>query len=119
NGTTYYYKVKAVNSGGISGYANETSATPVAPLAINAGPSPVSPGGTVTVTITGGPGGATDWVGLFAVGADNYTYSDYQYMNGATSATKTFTMPSVVGSYEFRFFPNDSYTLLGTSNTVT
>ncbi len=28
NGTTYYYKVKAVNSAGTSGYSNEASATP-------------------------------------------------------------------------------------------
>jgi len=28
NGTTYYYKVAAVNSGGTSGYSNEASATP-------------------------------------------------------------------------------------------
>ena len=28
NGTTYYYKIKAVNSNGVSGYSNEASATP-------------------------------------------------------------------------------------------
>lgn len=31
NGTTYYYKVKAVNVSGTSAYSNEASATPVAP----------------------------------------------------------------------------------------
>jgi glycosidase/fibronectin type 3 domain-containing protein len=31
NGTTYYYKVAAVNSGGTSGYSNEASAKPSAP----------------------------------------------------------------------------------------
>ncbi len=30
NGTTYYYKVKAVSGGGTSGYSNEVSATPAA-----------------------------------------------------------------------------------------
>jgi fibronectin type 3 domain-containing protein len=32
NGTTYYYKVTAVNSSGASGYSNEASATPVSGL---------------------------------------------------------------------------------------
>src|SRR5262249_34571585 len=31
NGTTYYYKVTAVNKAGESGFSNEASATPVAP----------------------------------------------------------------------------------------
>ncbi len=31
NGTTYYYKVKAVNSAGSSAYSNEANAKPVAP----------------------------------------------------------------------------------------
>ena len=30
NGTTYYYKVAAVNSAGTSGMSNEASATPIA-----------------------------------------------------------------------------------------
>jgi len=37
NGTAYYYKVKAVNSAGTSGYSNEASATPV--LAVPSAPT--------------------------------------------------------------------------------
>jgi fibronectin type 3 domain-containing protein len=50
NGTTYYYKVAAVNAGGTSGLSNEASATPAsvvtpntAVIQINAGGTAVSP----------------------------------------------------------------------------
>jgi hypothetical protein len=49
NGTTYYYVVTAVGSGGESGSSNEASATPVAP-------APVAPPATPTLAASTGPG---------------------------------------------------------------
>jgi len=61
NGTQYFYKVKAVNSAGTSGYSNEASATPV--IVQVAAPS-FSPAagtytGTQSVTITSSTSGAS------------------------------------------------------------
>jgi len=50
NGTTYYYKVKAVNSAGTSGYSNEASATP------NASATDLAQGKTITASSTQGTG---------------------------------------------------------------
>ena len=36
NGTTFFYKVKAVNAAGMSGFSNQASATPVAPTHVRA-----------------------------------------------------------------------------------
>ena len=77
-------------------------------------------GGTETVTIDNGPGNARDWVGVYATGAGNTAFIDWKYLNGlktppvtpVTSASLTFTMPASAGTYNFRLFSNDSYTLV-------
>src|SRR5207244_3638178 len=80
------------------------------------------------VTVTGGPGSPTDWVGLYQQGAADPAYfPNWQYLNGTktppspglTSAALTFTMPTSPGMYEFRFFANDGFTRLATSRAVT
>jgi hypothetical protein len=94
---------------------------------VTASPTTVAPGGAETVTITNGPGNTTDWVGLYAVGAADTAYASWKYLSdtqtapspGLTSATLHFTMPTTPGQYEFRFWANNGYTLLGKSNTVT
>ncbi len=80
----------------------------------------VSGGDMVTVTLTGGPGNAVDWLALAGVGDPNTTYLDWVYVaSGATTATWTVTMPATLGDYEFRLFENGGYTRLATSPTVT
>jgi hypothetical protein len=56
NGTTYFYKVAAVNSSGTSGMSNEASATPAATTAvnINCGGAAASPFVADTDFVTGG-----------------------------------------------------------------
>jgi hypothetical protein len=113
------------------------SATPTATPApsgasvlVNGSASPVTviPGATVTVAVAGGPGGITDWVAKHDAAAPNTTYyPDWKYLSGTqtapatgkTSATLTFTMPTTPGTYNFRFFANNGFTLLATSPTVT
>ena len=96
NGTKYYYKVAAVNSGGVSGMSNEASATPEPP-------TPVAPtgltatAGNATVTLgwtassgatsynvyrgtTAGGEGAT----AIATGITTPSYADTTVTNGTT-----------------------------------
>ena len=94
------------------------TATPV--LTVSA--TTVAPGGQVTVTLTGGPGGATDWLGFVGVGTPDGPgrYIQWIYVGaGVTTRTWTVTVPTAPGAYEFRFFPNNTYTRLATSPTVT
>src|SRR5438270_4990192 len=100
---------------------------PVTAQTITAAPTTVPARGTVTVTIANGPGNTTDWVALYPIGANAGAYLDWQFLNGQrtapatglTAATLTFTMPAAPGTYEFRFFPNNTFTLLATTAPVT
>jgi uncharacterized protein YegP (UPF0339 family) len=86
-------------------------------------------GETVTATVTNGPGNSLDWVGLYPTGATSATANriSYQYLNGLTTgpasgvsgATLTFTLPNAAGSYNVRFFLDNSLTVLATSDSVT
>jgi hypothetical protein len=50
-----------------------------------------------------------DWIGLFAVGADNRQWIQYVYTGGAVSGSATFKMPLAPGTYEFRYLLNDRF----------
>src|SRR5439155_642702 len=97
------------------------------PPTITVTPTSVAPGAMVTVTVTNGPGGATDWVAVCPVGAPDTGYISGLYLNGSktapatgvTNATFQFTMPTTPGLYNLRFFPNNSTTLLAASATIT
>jgi hypothetical protein len=82
--------------------------------------STVAPGGTVTVNLTGGFGGATDWLAFASTSAPNTSYIQYVYV-GANVTTRawTVTVPSTPGTYEFRLFLNNVYILAARSPTVT
>jgi hypothetical protein len=103
-------------------------------VTVQAGPSPtltanpttVAGGGTVQVTVAGGPGNATDWIGLYRVGAVDTGFTDWKYLNGTrtppatglTGAAVSFVMPQFPGTFEFRLFRSNGYTRLATSQTV-
>jgi RHS repeat-associated protein len=61
---------------------------------------------------------ATDWIGIYAVGAPNTVHQGWRYTTGAASGTVPFTVsPSVgLGNYQFRLFANNGYTLIGISD---
>jgi hypothetical protein len=87
---------------------------------LNASPSPVSPGGNLTVTWSAPAGSSpTDWIGLFAVGAADSPSIRWRYTNGATSGSFNDTAPSAPGQYEYRYFLNDGYALATKSSVVT
>ena len=80
----------------------------------------VVPGGTVTVTLTGGLGGPTDWLAFASATAPDTSYLQYVYVGSAvTSRTWTVTVPSTLGPYEFRLFLNNGYARVTKSPTVT
>lgn len=79
-----------------------------------------APGSPITVTLANGLGGAGDWIGFAATSAANSSYITFTYVGTAvTSRTWTVTAPSTPGTYEFRLFPNNTYTRIATSATVT
>jgi hypothetical protein len=80
----------------------------------------VAPGGSVTVTLANGLGGQSDWLALAAAGAPDTIFVQWIYVgNGVTTRTWTVTMPTTPGTYEFRYYLNNSYTRAATSQPVT
>jgi len=70
-----------------------------------------APQESVTVTLSGAPGGATDWLALVPVGAPTTSYVAYTYVGaGITDRTWTVNMPRKKRDYEFRLMLNNSYT---------
>jgi subtilisin family serine protease len=101
--------------GGTSGSLTLTI-VPAPVLSVSA--TTVAAGTSVTVTLSGGLGGATDWIAFAPTSAPNTSYQFYTYIgNGVTTRTWTVT-PSTPGTYEFRLFPNNGYTRAATSVTV-
>jgi hypothetical protein len=92
----------------------------IAPPILTVSATTVTGGAAVTVTLTGGLGGPLDWLALAAAAAPTTSYLQYTYIgSGVTSFTWSVTMPTTPGPYEFRLFPNNGYTLLVKSPTVT
>ena len=105
-----------------------TAAGAAPALTINgsSNPATVAPGSTIAVAVTSGPGNISDWVMMVPAGSPAMTWGTYMYLSGSrtrpstglTSATIQFMAPAS-GSYEFRFYQNDQFTLLATSAVVT
>jgi hypothetical protein len=75
-----------------------------------------APGESITLSFTAPPGLPTSgWIGIIpsSVSHGDESTNDqhdisYQYMDGATSGTMTFTAPTTPGTYDFRMNDNDS-----------
>ena len=120
------YQVRFFLNDSFTVLATSASITVAAPT-VTLSATTVAPGGTVSATIANGPGHSLDWVGLFAAGAPSASYLRAAYLTGTltppvpglTGGTLPFTLPLTPGTYEVRFFLNDSFTLLATSLTIT
>lgn len=77
-------------------------------------------GNPVTVSWTGlAPRSASDWIGLYPVGAAHTAWISWKYLPLGTETT-SFVIPGSVltGTYEFRLFPLNGYSLAATSGPV-
>ncbi|HEY7288443.1 MAG TPA: S8 family serine peptidase [Vicinamibacterales bacterium] len=91
---------------------------PVPTLAVDS--NTVGVGANVTVTLTNGLGGLSDWIAFAATSDPNTKYVQYVYVgSGVATRTWTVTAPSTPGTYEFRLFLNNGYVRASTSPTVT
>jgi hypothetical protein len=96
-----------------NGFTSVITSSPVTVTAGGTGytltPSPISvaAGGSLSVSWTAPSGSsATDWIGLYAVGAANTAYVWWHYTGGAASGTFNLTAPAQPGQYQFRYLPN-------------
>src|SRR5258705_2810148 len=114
-----------IGDGQGAGTITNDDAPPPATVTMNT--PTASPDGAIGFTVANGPANATDWVGLYAVGApDMPAPSTWIYLNGMktppgtglTGATLQFTAPAPPGTYEVRFFSSNSYVKLATSGNV-
>jgi hypothetical protein len=87
----------------------------------------VAPGSVVTVSVSGGPANARDWLAKYSAAAGNQAYyPDYLYFSGTQTPPETglpsgdfsFTMPTTLGTYNFRLLLDNSFTVAATSPTV-
>jgi hypothetical protein len=107
------------------GYTRLATSAPITatvgtPPVLTVSATTVARGTPVTVTLTNGYGGATDWLALAQTGSPATSYIQYSYVGtGVTTRTWTFTMPNTPGTYEFRLFPNNGYTVAATSPPIT
>ena len=87
----------------------------------------VAPGAPINFTVAGGPANPRDWVGLYSASAPDTTIITWVYLSGSktppgsgvSGATLQFTAPTTPGTYNIRFFVNDTFTRLATSPTIT
>jgi glucose/arabinose dehydrogenase len=88
----------------------------------------VNPGAAISFTVAGGPGKATDWVGLYETSATDGAFLQWQYLDGlmtiptsgVAGATLQFTAPTdpMTRTYDVRLF-SSGYVRLATSGSVT
>jgi len=64
-----------------------------------------APGQPIEVTVNGLPGNPKDWVSIALAGSADNQYRDYDYSNGVSQGTWTYTMHTP-GDYEIRVYLN-------------
>ncbi len=94
----------------------------IAAATLTANPSSVAAGGALTVAWQSVPQPAPlDWLALVPVGAPDTSYVSWVYATGRSADSVVFpiTASTPPGSYEVRFFSNNTFTKRATSAAVT
>jgi hypothetical protein len=124
------YDLRLFRNGGYTRLANSRPLTVVSSLpTLTVSPATVSPGALATVAWQGvvSPA-ANDWIGLYKAGADDTAAVRWVYASSCTATASTtgkasgscpLALPTAPGTYEFRLFANNGYTLLATSPAIT
>jgi subtilisin family serine protease len=117
---TYEFRLFLNNGYTLAATSPTITATAGTPPALTVSTTTAAPGSSVIMTLTNGYGGGTDWLALAQTGAPANSYLQLTYVGGGvTTRTWTVTMPSTPGTYEFRLFLNNGYTLAATSPPIT
>jgi hypothetical protein len=114
------YEVRLFADSAFTRLALGNTFTVIPGATVQASPSTVAQGGTLTVTWQGvATPTAGDWIALAPVGSGDNVYVAWQYTGGTASGSKTLSVPlNASGSYEVRLFSNNSSNKLGVSNVV-
>jgi hypothetical protein len=112
--------------GTTSGAFNVTGGSGVS---LTATPNTLTAGNPFTVTWGQIPSPtSTDWIGLYTPGSSSFSHLSYIYVSCTSSSNVVAASGSCQfntsmflfsGTYEFRLFPNNDYTPIATSNSVT
>ena len=119
--TAGVYEFRLFAQGGNTRLATSPPVTvqAVPPPALTVSATTVAPGQTITVTLTNGLGGSTDWLAFAAVGAPDSGYLKWTYVgSGVTTRTWTVTAPTTPGNYEFRLYRLGTYVRTATSPPI-
>src|SRR5207249_1481560 len=89
--------ISATNSAGTGSATLVLTINPAGTL--TASPTSVTAGGNITVGWSNiSNATASDFIAMYASGAADTSYLTYQYLNGSTSGSVTFTAPSTAGN---------------------
>jgi len=115
------YELRLFADSAFTRLAVSNSFTVIPGATLQASPSTIAAGGTLTVTWQGiATPMAGDWIALAPLGSADSVYASYQYTGGTASGSQTLNVPlNASGSYEVRLFSNNTYQKLGVSNVVT
>jgi hypothetical protein len=115
------YELRLFSTVGGSRLAVSNSFTVIAGPAVHASPSTVAKGGTVTVAWEGvATPTAGDWFALAPLNSPDATYVAWASSGGAVSGSTTIVVPATAasGTYEVRFYTNNTLQKMAVSNVV-
>jgi 5-hydroxyisourate hydrolase-like protein (transthyretin family) len=115
------YELRLFADSSFTRLAVSNGITALAGAAVQASPTTVAKGSTITIAWQGiANPAALDFVTLNQQGAADQTYIATAVTGGVASGTLTLTMPAgaASGNYDIRLFSNNTWTRLGASNVI-